>query len=571
MSKRSTARAGRVISLGQAVREIRGAAEGRTKAGRGAAHSPFFLIVGAGISHPPVPLARDIEALCRQRIAQESPDWKFPEGASPFERYAACMETAFPSAEQRRLFLHEQMRSVRLSAANLRLAHLLGAGHLTNLVFTPNFDEMLSQALRFLGYPVVVCDHPAMTGRLDPYRNEIQVVHVHGTHWFYDLRNLKSEIRVAAARNSLTPLSLPDLLAAVLLTRSPLVVGYSGWEGDVLMTSLRKRLRHQLRSNLYWFCFRRSEIEALPAWLKDHVDVRFVVSDAPGPAGPAVRLPDPATDEGSTEPVLPARKVFEELILALGLEAPELSRDPLGFLDSYLRRHLDPGDAGEDGEADPFLIASTLARVRRAVDREREETLRPDQAAARLEEVLDAVRKSDYSAALAAARTLDLGRLQPEHRIELERALEQVYLGTVMQQPEVGLAACEIRLEIAGKALSEGDDAGWRISQAKALHGKGYSLGALGRAKEALQAYEEIVSQYRDNPEVAFQERVARALVGKGFALWGLGRIEEALDSYLELLQRFGASEAPAIQEQVAKALIQKNALLRQLGRSQEE
>jgi len=283
MSKQPSALAGRVISLAQAVSEIKRAIEEKDGTGPRAVHSPFFFIVGAGISYPQVPLAKDIEQRCRQKVAQASPGFEPPEAGSAFERYAACIEAAYPHAEQRRAFLHGLMRSVRLSAANLRLAHLLGEGRLTNLIFTPNFDEMLSQALRFLGYPVIVCDHPGMTGRLDTLRDDIQIVHVHGTHWFYDLRNLPNELKKAASRSPWASLSLPDFLASVLHHRSPLVVGYSGWEGDVLMTSLKRRLKHPLGSNLYWFCYRRGDLEALPAWLKDNEDVRFVMETASGP------------------------------------------------------------------------------------------------------------------------------------------------------------------------------------------------------------------------------------------------------------------------------------------------
>ncbi|HBL27829.1 MAG TPA: hypothetical protein DD490_13405, partial [Acidobacteria bacterium] len=361
MSNQPLAPAGRVIGLSRAVLEITGALPAKDASGPKAADSPFFLIVGAGISYPQVPLAKDIERLCRQKIAQTSPDWMPPDEGSSFDRYATCMQAAYPNAEQRRAFLHGLMRSARLSAANLRLAHLLGASRLTNLVFTPNFDEMLSQALRFLGYPVIVCDHPGMAGRLDPRRDEIQVVHVHGTHWFYDLRNLPQELKKAAEPTPWMPLSLPELLKAILHHRSPLVVGYSGWEADVLMTSLRERLQHGLGSNLYWFCHRRSDLDALPGWLKGHADVRFVMADLAAPA--------PGAGAEPVEQALAAKHVFEKLIVALDLPAPELSQNPLGFLENHLMRHLDPADGDDDAPADPFLISSALARVRRAVER----------------------------------------------------------------------------------------------------------------------------------------------------------------------------------------------------------
>src|SRR6185436_18142064 len=95
-------------------------------------------------------------------------------------------------------FLHEEINGKPISAANFRLAHLLGEMNpkkrLTNLVFTTNFDDMLSKALRLLGSDVIVCDHPETTSRVDLHGSEPQIVHVHGTHWFYDCCNLKGEL-----------------------------------------------------------------------------------------------------------------------------------------------------------------------------------------------------------------------------------------------------------------------------------------------------------------------------------------------------------------------------------------
>ena len=588
MSKQPVVPAGRVISLSQTVAEIKRAIEEKDGTGPRAVHSPFFLIVGAGISYPQVPLAKDIEQLCRQHLAKTSPSFVPPEAGSPFQRYAASIEAAYPNAEQRRAFLHGLMRSVRLSSANLRLAHLLGEGRLTNMIFTPNFDEMLSQALRFLGYPVIVCDHPAMTGRLDALRDEIQIVHVHGTHWFYDLRNLPKELKKAAGRAPGASLSLPEFLASLLHHRSPLVVGYSGWEGDVLMTSLKRRLQHPLGSNLYWFCYRRSDLEALPAWLKGNEDVRFVLEttgialDARARSGGAAALrgaslqaPERASGTEPGEPVLTARRVFEELIVALGLPAPELSQNPLGFLETHLKRHLDPEDGDGDATSDPFLIRSTLAKIRRAVDREREEEDRQEKAARRagalLDEALDAVRRSDYAAAVAAAGKVDLAVLRPDRRFEMEEALEQVYLAASDQEPTVGLAACETRLVLSELALAERPDLVWRTSQAKAMHGKGYCLGHLHRLPEGLAAYDAIIDHNKDAQELPLQERVARALYNKGVTLSNLGRPEEGVATFDELLERFGFCEALVLQEQVARALYNKGVTLGDLGRPEVE
>ena len=64
----------------------------------------------------------------------------------------------------------------------------------------------------------------------------------------------------------------------ILANRSPLVLGYSGWENDVFMTALSRRLEaHPLSYNLYWFCFRHEDSAALPAVVRDRDDVVVVV------------------------------------------------------------------------------------------------------------------------------------------------------------------------------------------------------------------------------------------------------------------------------------------------------
>lgn len=53
------------LDLHSAVDQVVRATQAR--AGRGV--TPFFFIVGAGVSCPPIPLAAGIEQLCRKEIA----------------------------------------------------------------------------------------------------------------------------------------------------------------------------------------------------------------------------------------------------------------------------------------------------------------------------------------------------------------------------------------------------------------------------------------------------------------------------------------------------------------------
>ena len=70
---RNRAVAGSLTDLGSAIGEIRQACE---ELGADAHRSPFFMIVGAGISYPPVPLAANIIEHCRQIDAKKGADMR---------------------------------------------------------------------------------------------------------------------------------------------------------------------------------------------------------------------------------------------------------------------------------------------------------------------------------------------------------------------------------------------------------------------------------------------------------------------------------------------------------------
>lgn len=540
----------------------------RRRAPSGAA--PFFFIVGAGISYPPIPLAAGIEQLCRKEILDQglTPP---PVGGSALDRYQTCFETAFSQAEERQIFLHQHLHSTRISAANFRLAHLLSEGDLTKLVFTPNFDEMLTRALRLFGHETIVCDHPKTTQRIDPRRPDLQVVHVHGTHWFYDCCNLRGEIEGQARSDLTDSISMGQLLDRVLAERSPIVVGYSGWKGDVIMTALRRRLQQPtLRFNLYWFCFRRSEADALPTWLTNHSSVRLVlppkasVEAEPKSTGGSSRDAvenlgrDRENDGSSKEPVLPSRDVFEAFIQKLDLRAPHLTDEPLEFFLKHLERNLDP----EDASGRLFLIREVFDRVRVGMELEKSKRLGGSAAQQRTAEALhrvsDAIRRSAYPAAIQVARDVDLSLLDAEQRKELDEALKAAYLALADSEPELGLQACEVWGRLAEFALASGEpkESTWLASVAGALHGKGYCLSALGRWEAAIESYSELVRRFGESRGPLLEERVAKALFNQGFVFRSIEKFEASVNAYSDVVRRFSESKSLILQVQVAKSLI---------------
>src|SRR5262249_28433411 len=147
---------------------------------------------------------------------------------------------------------------------------------------------------------------------------DVQIIHVHGSYWFYDCCNLTGEIEERSRSSAEHPFDMASLLDNILARHSPLTIGYGGWEGDVVMTALRRRVRTRLPNSIYWFCYRRSDQDTLPGWLKDHPDVYLVMP------------PEPA-DEAAPGAALSADKVFDAMIAAFDLAKPELFDDPLKF------------------------------------------------------------------------------------------------------------------------------------------------------------------------------------------------------------------------------------------------
>jgi len=195
------------------------------------------------------------------------------------DRYSWWLAQAFPSRRDRQQHLKRLITNRPLTQANLLLAHLLIDRRISNLVVTTNFDDLLSRALSVFYTPHITCDHPATIQRIEPELDEIQIVHVHGTYWFYDACNVTNEIDDRATPSQDSTFSMRQFLEQLLNQRSPLVIGYSGWERDVFMTALRRRLLTPLKYRIYWFCYDRTQLALLPAELLNHPDVCFVAGE----------------------------------------------------------------------------------------------------------------------------------------------------------------------------------------------------------------------------------------------------------------------------------------------------
>jgi len=287
------------------------------------------------------------------------------------------------------------------------------------------------RALRLFGQTPAVCDDPSTVARIDPNRPEVRIVHVRGSHLFYDCANLRGEVRGRARLDRGTSQTVLGFLDSVLWSRSPLVMGYSGWEGDVIMSALRRRLGggHPLGQNLYWFCYERKVAEGLPKWLTENTHVRLVapaeepsasaepmragLGEAAG-AGPGERTPE-------VSPKLTARTVFEKLIEVFGVEEPALFQNPIQHFanlleDAFLRNERPAVDA------DPYKVRAVVQLMRDAAAGKAE--ARTD-VVSKLEAVRKAIRRPRYRDAIVACAhfvPFRLGELSADQRMEVLNA-----------------------------------------------------------------------------------------------------------------------------------------------------
>ncbi len=490
-----------------------------------------------------------------------------PSSSAAVDLYSYWFEQAYPQPGTRQEVLRELMEKAYISPANFRLAHLVLTNSVTNLVVTTNFDDLLSRALTLFGVSHIICDHPRMLERFDPRFRDTQIVHVHGSYRFYDCCNLGHEIAERARGSQSTSFTMLAVLDDVLRVHSPLVVGYSGWEGDVFMTALKRRLSRPLASKVYWFCYKRKCAENLPEWLITNSDVCIVVPNEEKSDKPLFFPAQDATNDNSlgftNQTVLSATTVFDELIREFAVPLPTLTKDPLGFFSGRLKQLLT--ESGVDNlEGDTYAIRSVIERVERAREREARQRLSPTEL--HLESFRDAVWQSNPSGALDIAGRMEIAELSADALKEVAAALVKCADGS-SDNPEAQLSAYDLVLAITEEVISRGLDKSCLKDQLMpTLANKGSVLAKLGRQEEAVSAYEQLLRTFDAPNDAAVSMYAAKAFLGKAAALQELDRDKEAFATYDEFLQFTGDDLRSRLD--VARSLTERGGALLTLNRS---
>lgn len=312
------------------------------------AECPYLFIVGAGISVPEILPASGIVKHCQDKVKElygdneEELNSIFDKAGTltvnSAEYYSYWFGQAYKNKIHRQQYLKSIISKARISTSNLLLAQVLNSRKIATTVITPNFDDQLLKSLNLLGnYNVFSANNVLDNIALSKNSNEIQIMHVHGTYQFYDCCNLKNEIIKIANGQGIK--STAGTIEEFLKSQSPIVIGYSGWEDDVIMSKIRERLEYAvLPYKLLWFCFSVKDYENLPGWLKEPEEVIFVLPDSKDNAEVDV--------DNMEEPlVLPAEDVLSALITKFGFNAPNLFSNPIKYyielIDGFLPENAD--------------------------------------------------------------------------------------------------------------------------------------------------------------------------------------------------------------------------------------
>ena len=300
------------------------------------AYFPYFFIVGAGISVPEIPTASAIVDICKKTVQKIDGELfiQCDEESKAFSNngmkyYSSWIEYAYPNRIDRSRLFKNLCNKAKISSANLMLAQILNSGQFANTVFTPNFDDSIRKALDLIGAKNYFCAENMMDNLVvSNQTKDIQVVHVHGTFNFYDCANLENEIDNIASQSG--TISSARLLSSFLANQAPIIVGYSGWENDVIMKCLKERLTYSTPLQYIWICYDKKSYLALPEWIRSSDSIIFVI-----PNVDKEKCED-SCDTNSWKPgaitdTIDAAMFFKRIISDNKLEPPIIFTDPYQY------------------------------------------------------------------------------------------------------------------------------------------------------------------------------------------------------------------------------------------------
>lgn len=206
---------------------------------------------------------------------------------------------------QRRIFArYTNLAQTGLNWAHLCLGELVRSRYISTVLST-NFDQLALEGMIAANVFPVICDGFETLDRLEPAPSTPQLVQIHGSSHAYRLRNNVLDVALGS-RDGRVRASLGALLQSAKVF---VAIGYGGREVG-FMSSLVGAAKHYPDKALYWAMHSdnpASLAEQPRALLSTSHNARLLIGRD-------------------------ADTFFAELLRELGLEAPQLTREPLTML-----------------------------------------------------------------------------------------------------------------------------------------------------------------------------------------------------------------------------------------------
>jgi tetratricopeptide (TPR) repeat protein len=516
--------------------------------------SPFFYIVGSGISAESIPLANEMVKSFASELNLNINDIM----GNIQKKYSELFEEVYYEPTERRDYLYDIMESATITEANFMLAHLLiKKTNLSNLVVTTNFDNLLARALNLFGAEPLVFDHPNSIERINTsVKDKIQIVHVHGSYRFYDCCNLDYEIQDRASTYRTYYSSVFNYLMNVLSESSPIIIGYGGWN-DVVLKAIKQRLESSVGYHYYWFCYDKNALLEIDAELKKSPYIFFVVND-----NKVVKQENFSDyehilkNEHREISNLPATQVFDKLKTSLTTEDLELFNDPLIFfkkqLDKLFPKNIQSSFYSFDKVRtilDNAISANLPGNIDLTNDSYKINKFKGD--------IQTLGRQGKYNEIMTRINSAfflnnRIDKLQEEVKIDVLAYL--LSLGNNLRK----ISQNHFAYSLFSKIISTTDKKNVKLREIKsnAWYEKAKLDLDLFGAEKALEAHNKLITEFLHDKTLTCMENVARSYYAQGYIHDTKEDYTSALTPYHNLIEKFQNNDDGSLKINVANAYL---------------
>ncbi|OGN92384.1 MAG: hypothetical protein A2Z75_05745 [Chloroflexi bacterium RBG_13_50_10] len=222
----------------------------------------FALLIGAGASATSgAKTSSELIAEWRQRLYRQSKnekplaEWlKEQDWYEDEEEYPILFEKVYDQPSQRRNYIEECIRDATPSWGYIYLANIIALNYF-NVVFTPNFDDLINEACcTYGGLRPLVCAHDSAVADIRVTSARPKIIKLHGD-FLYD------SIKTTLAETSNLETNMRDKLRQFGKEYGLVVIGYSGKDKSIMDTLemlLSDSTEGYFPHGLYW-CRRRED------------------------------------------------------------------------------------------------------------------------------------------------------------------------------------------------------------------------------------------------------------------------------------------------------------------------